>query len=53
MPKDILTIIESGDQSAPAGDAVLALAETHEAHLGLTVLTERLMLIAAFDPAGC
>lgn len=52
MLKDILAIIEGGDQSAPAVDTALALAELFGAHLGLTVLTERLMLIAAFDPMG-
>ncbi|AMK22930.1 MULTISPECIES: universal stress protein [Sphingomonadaceae] len=52
MLKDILAIIEGGDQSVPAIDDAVALAELHGAHLGLTVLTKRLLLIAAFDPMG-
>ncbi|ARS28904.1 universal stress protein [Sphingomonas sp. KC8] len=52
MLKDILAVVEGGDQCLPAIDTAIALARRHDAHLGVTVLTEQAILITAYDPIG-
>lgn len=52
MLKDILAVVEGGDQCLSTVDAAIALAQRHQAHLGITVLTEQAILITAYDPIG-
>lgn len=52
MIKDLLAIVETGPACAPAIDAAILFAEQVGAHLGITAVTERVLLLAAFDPMG-
>lgn len=52
MIKDLLAVVETGPANAPTVDAAILLAEQEAAHLGITAVTERLLLTAMFDPLG-
>jgi len=50
--RDILAVVEGGERATPAIGQALECARVFQAHLNVTVVTERMMLTAAFDPLG-
>lgn len=52
MLRDILALIDGEAPAGPPLDAAVALARLHNAHLGVTVLSERLLMFNDFDTMG-
>jgi len=52
MLRDILALIDGAAATEASLDAALILARLHNAHLGVTVLTERILIFDAGDPMG-
>lgn len=52
MLRDILALVDGGAPAGPPLDGAVAFARLHQAHLGVTVLTERLLIFDGFDTMG-
>lgn len=52
MLKDVLAVVQGSERGRTAAQFALGFAQLHQAHLGLTIATERLMWTAMLDPMG-